>query len=712
MAKNENQSSHELDALLAELMQDKKESEQPAKTEPPAAETAQEKGKAPAARPFTGSANGGLQFRSLPTDQSAGDQEPKPLQFRSMSTGYKQTPPPTSKPLNFQSVSTAQSDSGKAVSPENPEHPKRNVPNADISDTISLGKNASAPFASKPLPANKIGSEGMTETAEAEMHLPGISEKSVAAEDAAYDIKGISKKDLAAVAAEEMSTTQILESLAKAKKQAEQGAQEGKPAVTASQPEDTPEMPASQGESVSEEELAAAEAEQMSTTQVVESMNSGRQAEEDNKTAEEQTSGPEMAVQEESEEDSVPAGKAHKQPLQLNPLQKSRVQIDEKSLKEPVLKNGKSSWLGDQSVLRGDKKKKRKKRGHSVIGVVFRFLIVIVLVVAFAVGAMLVVYAAGDIFGLKESEEKITVNIPTNTSVSQVADLLKEKEIIEYPVVFRAYVKYKLNNNVNFNFGVFTLTPNMSYDELIAELERAVKSEEEVTVTIPEGFDVIEIASKLEENHVCTKEEFLKAINEEKFDYDILESAYENKDKKGYVLEGYLYPDTYNFIENSAPADVIKKFLDNFERKLSNSMRNSIEYKGYTMDEFLTLASIVQKEAPTKDNMGLVSSVYTNRLKSDEFPKLQADPTSGYADDVLLKNGFSQELSEAYDTYKSEGLPPGAIANPGMDAMEAALSPRTSDYYYFCSDLGTGEFYYAYSYDEHQANLVKAGLTE
>lgn len=705
MAKNENQSSRELDALLAELMQDKKEPEQPAKTDSPAAETKREKDIDPAPRPFTGSGNGGLQFRNLPTDKTAGAQESKPLQFQSMSTGYKKITPPSAESLNFQSVSATQSDSEKTVSKENakPDNLNTNTP-----DTISLGKNSSTPSVENHENPSASKVDGMKEIPKTEMRLSGISQQLDAVENNLYDRKGISQKEIAAAAAEEMSTTQILESLAKAKRQAEQEDKEERTEAAEHRPENASQMPAPQGKSVSEEDLAAAEAEEMATTQVLESGTNSQQAEEDTIEAEEHA----WESSEKLEEDSEQAGQTNEQQSQLNSLQKSRVQIDEKALEEPVLKSGKSSWLGDHSILRGDKKKKRKKRGHSVIGVAFRFLIVIVLVVAFAVGAMLVVYAAGDIFGLKESEEKITVNIPTNTSVSQVADLLKEKEIIEYPVVFRAYVKYKLNNDVNFNFGVFTLTPNMSYDELIAELERAVKSEEEVTVTIPEGFDVVEIASKLEENHVCTKEEFLKAINEEKFDYDILESAYENKDKKAYVLEGYLYPDTYNFIENSAPADVIKKFLDNFERKLSNSMRNSIEYKGYTMDEFLTLASIVQKEAPTKDNMGLVASVYTNRLKSDEFPKLQADPTSGYADNVLLKNGFSQELSESYDTYKSEGLPPGAIANPGMDAMEAALSPRTSDYFYFCSDLGTGEFYYAYSYDEHQANLVKAGLTE
>ena len=133
-----------------------------------------------------------------------------------------------------------------------------------------------------------------------------------------------------------------------------------------------------------------------------------------------------------------------------------------------------------------------------------------------------------------------------------------------------------------------------------------------------------------------------------------------------------------------------------------------------TEEDTIRLASIIQEEAGKTSEMEKVSSVYHNRLDSPGvYPLLQADPTRVYARELKeqMAAEVNQEILDAYDTYKSGGLPPGAICNPGEDAIKAALNPADTDYYFFCSNLKTGKFYYAKTYEEHQVNLRKAGLT-
>ena len=134
-----------------------------------------------------------------------------------------------------------------------------------------------------------------------------------------------------------------------------------------------------------------------------------------------------------------------------------------------------------------------------------------------------------------------------------------------------------------------------------------------------------------------------------------------------------------------------------------------------SLHELLTLASIIQAEAPNVEEMARVSSVYHNRLNnSSVFPKLQADPTRDYANEIILENLGDRLSSIAleYNTYESDSLPPGPINNPGIDAILAALAPADTPYYYFCTNLQTGEFYYAETLEEHNQNVYKAGLRQ
>ena len=152
--------------------------------------------------------------------------------------------------------------------------------------------------------------------------------------------------------------------------------------------------------------------------------------------------------------------------------------------------------------------------------------------------------------------------------------------------------------------------------------------------------------------------------------------------------------------------------MSNFESKIE-SVRAQIEQSGMSLHEVLTLASIIQAEAPDEENMALVSSVYHNRLNNAaEFPRLECDPTRNYANEVVADSAAagSQQAADAYNPYVSEGLPPGPINNPGMAAINAALNPAESNYYFCCSNLKTRQFYYAETLAEHEQNLTRAHL--
>ena len=216
-----------------------------------------------------------------------------------------------------------------------------------------------------------------------------------------------------------------------------------------------------------------------------------------------------------------------------------QVHVSEEDLNRPVFDSEHPAWSeSDRTppVVREEeppqKKKRKKRRGPSCLGWMFRLLLVISLVAVLAVGCMGVVYAVGDVLGLTEDDSNITLTIEPNTSIQDVTSMLKENGIIKYPVVFRLYLRYVLHNDVNFNYGLFTLQPSMSYEEIVAELEQTTESNDQVTLTFPEGYDVVDIAEKLQDNSVCTKADFIDAINNNTYDYDFLESCYENRDSK------------------------------------------------------------------------------------------------------------------------------------------------------------------------------------
>ena len=237
-----------------------------------------------------------------------------------------------------------------------------------------------------------------------------------------------------------------------------------------------------------------------------------------------------------------------------------------------------------------------------------------------------------------------------------------------------------------------------------------------VRVTFPEGLTLVQIAEKLEENEVCSASQFIELANDSTYiqslPYSFIEEI-ENKSDRAFILEGYVFPDTYDFYRGESAERALSRFLDNTEKKLTAEYRQRAEELGYTLDEIITLASIVQEESFTHDSVKNVASVLHNRLSSPYFPKLQCDVTVHYINDYIVGSdylGSADDYAEKYNTYKCYGLPLGAITNPGIACIEAALYPAETNYYFFVTD-SDWNYYYASTYAEHKKNCNAVGLT-
>lgn len=236
-----------------------------------------------------------------------------------------------------------------------------------------------------------------------------------------------------------------------------------------------------------------------------------------------------------------------------------------------------------------------------------------------------------------------------------------------------------------------------------------------VTVTFPEGLTLVQIAEKLEENEVCDAKSFIELTNDYSYvsslGYSFIQGI-NNHEERAFILEGYIFPDTYEFYRGESEEKALSRFLDNTERKLTADYQKRAEELGYSLDEIITLASIVQKESYTDESVKNVASVLHNRLKSPSFPKLQCDVTIHYVNDYITNSPYitsDEDFAERYSTYKCEGLPIGAICNPGLEAIEAALYPAETSYYYFVTD-SDWNYYYAETYAQHKKNCSAVGL--
>ena len=323
-----------------------------------------------------------------------------------------------------------------------------------------------------------------------------------------------------------------------------------------------------------------------------------------------------------------------------------------------------------------------------------------------------------DVTGLQKSDTKRRVDIAEGATTSDVADALEKADLIDQKLIFRLYSKLTKADGT-YQPGTFYLTANMGYSELIRNLQEA-QLRETVTVTIPEGSTVENVARLLSENGVCKYDDFYTALLNGNFEegHEFLKEVPKRTDKgyedRIYWLEGYLFPDTYEFYVDISAEDAIDKLLSAFDSKLDTSLQTAIKASGKTLDEVITLASIVQGESADTANMPKVARVILNRLDDyAEFPYLQCDSTGDYIDKLSSEQVNVDTKDSAYNTYTHMGLPPGPINNPSLAAIKAVVNPskdkRIMQCYYFANDKNRNT-YYSETYEEHMAICQKYGI--
>ena len=230
-----------------------------------------------------------------------------------------------------------------------------------------------------------------------------------------------------------------------------------------------------------------------------------------------------------------------------------------------------------------------------------------------------------------------------------------------------------------------------------------------VKVTFTEGMTLPKMFGILEDKKIAKEDALFTAAASGDFSSYSLVNGIQMSSKRCYRLEGYLFPDTYEFYVGESPESILKKMLDNTQKRIPQSYKDRASAIGMSMDDVIILASLIEKEAGAALEMGKVSSVLHNRL--DDGMKLQCDSTITYVEYVIKPfiTGDINRYNSYYNTYKCAALPAGPICNPGKAAMEAALWPETTSYYYFAMD-SAGNHYYAETYEEHVANCQKAGI--
>lgn len=309
----------------------------------------------------------------------------------------------------------------------------------------------------------------------------------------------------------------------------------------------------------------------------------------------------------------------------------------------------------------------------------------------------------------RDGEESIEVILPNEADTFDAIRVLDEAGLIKNSIFCNIFAKAMGFSDENYLPGIYHFTDDMGIEKMLTRFKTSSTRGTVIAVTIPEGYTVDQIFKRLEKNEICTADELYKVLNTVDFgdEYDFIAKLTETEDRYC-VLEGYLYPATYEFEQDSEPGTVIRKMLDAFKANWTEEYAARATELGMSVDEIINLASIIEKEGNGKGQFLKISSVLHNRLnRSGVYPTLDCNSTKDYVTNTISKRVPAANLSGYilnYSTYDRAGLPPSAICNPGPDAIEAALYPTASQWYFFRHDK-KGNIYMAETLEEHNANL-------
>lgn len=357
--------------------------------------------------------------------------------------------------------------------------------------------------------------------------------------------------------------------------------------------------------------------------------------------------------------------------------------------------------------------RRRRKSAGSAVG--FGVLYVVAVIGVSILLACILWIAANDVLALNKPEKAVTVvldadqfsyhqeenadgilqNVAT-ADMGYVADVLEENGLIEYKLLFRLFSAITGGKD-KVKPGTYELDTDMDYRALISGMSSSSSNRAEVQVTIPEGYMVEQIFQLLEENGVASADDLREMAANYDYGFSFLQDIPLGEASR---LEGYLFPDTYNFYVNHDPKYVLNRMLQRFDQVFTEEMRAEVEEGDYTIREILTIASLIERETDGDDQEQIASVIY-NRLNNpngETAGYLQIDATLVYINGGNVPTDADRSIDSPYNTYLYKGLPPGPIANPGLEAIQAAMNPENTNYFYYAlGDDGQHHFFQTYN---------------
>lgn len=338
---------------------------------------------------------------------------------------------------------------------------------------------------------------------------------------------------------------------------------------------------------------------------------------------------------------------------------------------------------------------KGKRQASKSVKRMTRIYLSFILITSLLLSALAVVWG-NDVFALIKKDNVISIEIPDGASTGKVAKILDKAGVIEYGSIFTIFTSIT-TKKPQYVPGKYELNSKMDYRAIISTIRKNPNSKNVVRVTIPEGYTVAQIIDELVDKNVASREALEDTASNYKYKHTFLGDIPLGKNR----LEGYLFPDTYEFYENDNPVMVFNKMLNNFAGKVDDDIWAKASSLGISKHKVITIASLIEREAKVPEEQPRISAVIQNRLKSKEYPYLQIDASVLYA--VGHKDALSKEdlkVKSPYNTYTNKGLPPGPIASPGYSAIYAAVHPaKSNDYFYVAKKDGTHVF--SKTLDEH-----------
>lgn len=405
----------------------------------------------------------------------------------------------------------------------------------------------------------------------------------------------------------------------------------------------------------------------------------------------------------------------------------SDMQAEENVQAEESAANSSAETNTDLEKNVGTKRKRKRHKTDSLARRIALFLITAIIIALLATGFFVYRYVDSAVGALDStSTEYVTVEIPEGSGNKYIGQILEKAGVIRSATVFNYYTKFK--NYSNFQSGYYNLQASMDLEEICKLLKQGGTAGPEKPslgkILVTEGYTIKQISEAITKNTAdddsstpFTANDFLSVVQDESFiskmveKYPKLLANLPSADEATYQLEGYLFPATYSYYEDTTMEDLVEQMISTMDSYMS-SYYDTISEKGMTVNEVLTLASLVEKEGSTDDDRRNIASVFYNRLNANmalqsNIAILYAMGKLGEETTLSADASIDTSIDSPYNVYTNTGLMPGPVDSPSLSAIEATVNPASTDYYYFVADVNTGTVYYTETYEDHEANVEK-----